>query len=313
MADQRSVPAAAKADTPEKTESAEKAEKGELREFLRTRRARITPEEAGLSPEPGTRRVPGLRREEVARLAGVSVDYYVRLERGRGLNVSASVLDAIARALRLNDDERDHLFAVARPTRTRPRPLPPQRVRPGLYRVLETMADTPALITGRRTDVLATNRLAGALYTDFDALPHRERNMARFIFLDDNARELYADWEGVARSSVAALHLYAGQHPHDPRLAELIGELSVRDPDFRRWWADHDVHRRRFGSKRFHHPLVGDLVLDYEALAVTGDPDQVLGVYTAEPGSASEQALRLLASWTSESAAPDRPNLPAPD
>jgi transcriptional regulator with XRE-family HTH domain len=294
MTDQRSAP----------------GEKGELREFLRTRRARITPEEAGLTPVPGTRRVPGLRREEVAQLAGVSVDYYVRLERGRNVNVSEAVLDAIARALRLDEDERGHLFAVARPARSRRRPLPPQRVRPGLYRVLEAMAEVPALIVGRRTDVLATNRLARALYTDFDALPHRERNMSRFVFLDEGARELYADWEDVARSSVAALHLYAGQHPHDPRLAELIGELSLRDPDFRRWWADHDVQRRTFGSKQFHHPVVGDLTLGYEALAVTGDPDQTLGVYTAEPGSASEEALRLLASWTSEAAVPNRPNLP---
>ncbi|SCD84857.1 Helix-turn-helix domain-containing protein, partial [Streptomyces sp. DvalAA-14] len=254
--------------------------------------------------------MPGLRREEVAQLAGVSVDYYVRLERGRGANVSEAVLDAIARALRLSDDEREHLFAVARPARDRPRPLPPQRVRPGLYRLLETMTEVPALVLGRRTDVLATNRLARALYTDFDALPHRERNMSRFIFLDDSARELYADWEGVARSSVASLHLYAGQHPHDPRLAELIGELSVRDPDFRRWWADHDVRRRSFGSKHFHHPVVGDLTLDYEALGVIGDPEQVLGVYTAEPGSPSEGALRLLASWTSEVAGADRPDLP---
>ncbi|MFC4031225.1 helix-turn-helix domain-containing protein [Streptomyces polygonati] len=287
-------------------------DKGELREFLRTRRARITPEEAGLTPAPGVRRVPGLRREEVAQLAGVSVDYYVRLERGRGSNVSEAVLDAIARALRLNDDERGHLFAVARPARTRPRPLPPQRVRPGLYRVLETMTEVPAIVVGRRTDVLATNRLARALYTDFDALPYRERNMSRFIFLDEAARGLYPDWEEVARSSVATLHLYAGQHPHDPRLAELIGELSVRDPDFRRWWADHDVHRRTFGSKRFHHPVVGDLTLDYEALTVTGDPDQVLGLYTAEPGSPSEEALRLLASWSGEVATGDRPHLPLP-
>ncbi|WP_405592174.1 helix-turn-helix domain-containing protein [Streptomyces sp. NBC_01190] len=284
---------------------------GELREFLRTRRARVTPEEAGLAPGPGTRRVPGLRREEVAQLAGVSVDYYVRLERGRGVNVSEAVLDAIARALRLNTDEREHLFALARPRRGTPRPLPPQRVRPGLYRVLDTMTEVPALITGRRTDVLATNRLARALYTDFDALPHRERNMSRFVFLDEGARELYADWEAVARASVASLHLYAGQHPHDPRLAELVGELSVRDPDFRRWWADHDVQRRTTGTKHFHHPLVGDLTLGYEALAVVGDPEQVLGIYTAEPGSASQEALRLLASWTSEAAVPHRPGLSA--
>jgi transcriptional regulator with XRE-family HTH domain len=279
----------------------------ELREFLRSRRARITPEEAGLSPQPGTRRVPGLRREEVARLAGVSVDYYIRLERGRNLNVSESVLDALARALQLNDTERSHLFAMARPTRKQSRPMPPQRVRPGLHRVLETLTETPALVVGRRTDVLAANRLARALHTDFDALPHRVRNMARFLFLDEAARELYVDWEASARGTVAALHLYAGRHPHDPRLAELIGELSLRDKDFRRWWADHDVLRRTHGTKRFHHPVVGDLTLDYEALNPTGDPDQTLGLYTAEPGSPSEHALRLLASWTSEPVTPTLP------
>jgi transcriptional regulator with XRE-family HTH domain len=273
----------------------------ELGDFLRTRRARVTPEELGLALAPTRRRVPGLRREEVAQLAGVSVDYYVQLERGRKVNVSESVLDALARALCLTDDERTHLYALARPVRRRPHPLPPQRVRPALYQILESMDDKPALIVGRRTDVLATNRMARALYTDFDALPHRERNMARFIFLDDNARTLYDDWEGVARNTVAALHLYAGEHPHDPQLAELVGELSVHDPDFRRWWADHDVKRRTYGSKRFHHPVVGDLTLQYEALAVTGDTDQVLGIYTAEPGTASHEALRLLASWTGES------------
>jgi transcriptional regulator with XRE-family HTH domain len=266
----------------------------ELGEFLRTRRARVTPEEAGLTPAPTRRRVPGLRREEVARLAGVSVDYYVQLERGRKTNASEPVLGAIARALCLTDDERTHLHALARTVRPRPRPLPPQRVRPAVYRILETMTDLPALVVGRRTDILATNRMARALYTDFDALPHRERNMARFIFLDPDARALYDDWEGVARTSVAALRHYAGKHPHDPQLAALVGELSVRDPDFRRWWADHDVKRRTYGSKTFHHPVAGDLTLQYEALAVTGDPDQVLGVYTAEPGSASERSLRHL-------------------
>ncbi|MDX6316291.1 MAG: hypothetical protein QOF44_5755 [Streptomyces sp.] len=279
----------------------------ELREFLRSRRARITPEEVGLSPQPGTRRVPGLRREEVAQLAGVSVDYYVRLERGRGVNVSESVLDALARALRLTDTERSHLFAVARPTRARHRPMAPQRVRPGLYRMLETLTEIPAMVIGLRMDVLATNRLARALLVDFDALPHRERNMARFLFLDEAARELYVDWEATARGTVASLHLYAGRNPHDPHLAELIGELSLRDRDFRRWWADHDVLLRTHGAKRYHHPVVGDLVLDYEALTPTGDPDQTLGLHTAEPGSPSEQALRLLASWTSESAAPRPP------
>ncbi|MFF3563772.1 helix-turn-helix transcriptional regulator [Streptomyces sp. NPDC002574] len=275
---------------------------GELGEFLRSRRAKISPERAGLTPAPTSRRVPGLRREEVAQLAGVSVDYYVRLERGRAVNVSEGVLDAIARALQLTGDERGHLFRIAKPVRSRPRPVPAQRVRPGLYRILDTLTEVPALVVGRRTDVLATNRLARALYTDFDALPQRERNMARFIFLHDEARTLYDDWEGVARTTVAALHLYAGEHPHDARLTELVGELSLRDRNFRTWWAAHDVERRTFGRKLFHHPVVGDLTLDYEALAVTGDADQVLGIYTAEPGSSSEQALALLASWSGDPA-----------
>jgi transcriptional regulator with XRE-family HTH domain len=275
----------------------------DLGDFLRSRRARITPQDAGLAPEPGARRVPGLRREEVARLAGVSVDYYVRLERGRGVNASEAVLDAVARALQLDGTERSHLFAVARPTRGRPRPLPPQRVRPGLHRVLATMTTVPALVIGRRLDVLAANPMGRALFTDFDALPHRERNMARFIFLDEAARELYADWPSSARGTVAALHLYAGRHPHDPLLAGLIGELSLRDQDFRRWWADHDVQRRTHGSKHYHHPVVGDLVLEYEALTPAGDRDQTLGLHTAEPGSPSEHGLQLLAGLVAGSAA----------
>jgi transcriptional regulator with XRE-family HTH domain len=269
----------------------------ELREFLRSRRAKITPEEAGLAPHPGARRVPGLRREEVAHLAGVSVDYYVRLERGRNLNVSESVLDAIARALRLSDLERTHLFTLAKPSRARPRALPSQRVRPGLRLVLDSLTDVPALVLGRRMDVLATNRMARALYADFAALPARSRNMARLIFLDDTIRSLYVDWEGAARGVVASLHLYAGRHPHDPALAELVGELSVRDQDFRHWWADHDVFERTHGVKHYRHPVVGELILGYEAFTPADDPDQTLGISTVEPGSPSEERLRLLASW----------------
>jgi transcriptional regulator with XRE-family HTH domain len=282
----------------------------ELRDYLRSRRARITPAEAGLPPQTGGRRVPGLRREEVAMLAGVSVDYYVRLERGRNLNVSEAVLDAVARALRLDDTERDHLFTLARPTRARRRPTPPQRVRTGLQRVVEQWTDTPALLLGHRMDVLAANPIARALYTDFDALPRRERNMARFLFLDEAARELYTDWPAAAQGTVASLHLYAGSHQDDPQLAELVGELSVRDRDFRRWWADHDVLRRTHGSKSYHHPLVGDLTLEFEALTPTGDPELTLGLYTVEPGSPSEHALRLLASWTTGQAAVPAPELP---
>jgi transcriptional regulator with XRE-family HTH domain len=273
-----------------------------LGEFLRSRRARLTPADAGLVTS-GPRRVPGLRREEVARLAGVSVDYYVRLERGRNVNVSPSVLDALARALQLTDTERGHLRTLAAPATRRARPLPPQKARPALRRLMTGLSDYPALVLGRRLDVLASNALAHALYTDFDALPHRERNMARFLFLNETARDLYVDWPDAARGIVGTLHLYAGRNPHDPLLAELVGELSVRDADFRRWWADQDVSRRTHGRKHYRHPVVGELVLDYEALAPTGDPDQILGVHTAEPGSPSEERLRLLASWTATAAA----------
>jgi transcriptional regulator with XRE-family HTH domain len=276
----------------------------ELRDFLRTRRARITPEEAGLPPRPGARRVPGLRREEVAMLAGVSVDYYIRLERGRNVNASESVLDAVARAMRLDDTERAHLMMLARPSRARRRPLSPQQVPLALHRVLDAWTETPAVVLGRRMDVLVANRMARALYADFEALPRHERNMARYLFLDESARRLYADWESAARGIVAALHLYAGRHPQDPQLAELVGELSIRDVDFRLWWADHDVLAHTYGSKSYHHPVAGDLTLDYVALNPTGDPDLLLGLYTVEPGSPSEQGLRLLASWSELDALP---------
>jgi transcriptional regulator with XRE-family HTH domain len=272
---------------------------GDLREFLRTRRARITPDDAGLPPNSGARRVPGLRREEVALLAGVSAEYYERLERGRARNVSASVLDAVARVLRLNDRERDHLYALARPTPAGQGAPSPQRLRPGLRGMLATIQDVPALILGHRGDVLAVNALARAFYTDFDTLPPGDRNMSRFLFTDQTARDLYHDWAATARTVVAGLRAYAGTHPDDPRLAELVGDLSVRDPDFRRWWAGHDVYVRDHGSKRYHHSLVGDLELGYEAFNPVGEPDVVLGIHTVEPDSASANALRLLASWTS--------------
>lgn len=275
----------------------------ELSEFLRSRRARLTPDEAGIGPGAGVRRVPGLRREEVARLAGINVDYYVRLERGRNLNASEAVLDAVARALRLDTTERAHLFALARPKPFRggrPRPMPPQRVRPAMYRILEALEPRPAMIVGRRMDVLAANRTARALYTDFDALPHRERNFARFVFLDEDARSLFTDWRRHAADVVAGLHLYSGRHPCDPQLAELIGELSLRSAEFSTWWADHNVHQHTHGTKTFHHPVVGEMTLSYETLDVMGDRDQTLTVYTAEPATASEAALDLLASWSGQ-------------
>ncbi|MCD2195867.1 helix-turn-helix transcriptional regulator [Actinomycetospora endophytica] len=268
-----------------------------LRDFLRSRRARLSPDSAGIESSPGTRRVAGLRREEVARLAGVSVDYYIRLERGRTASVSASVLDAVARALQLGELERDHLFALAHPARTCPARSSGQQVRPGLQLVLDSLTEVPALVLGRGLDVLAANPLARALYVDFDSLPPRSRNMARLVFLDPTVRELYTDWPGAARGIVASLHLEAGRHPQDPDLAALVGELSLQDPDFRRWWADHDVYRRTHGRKRYRHGLVGELELGYEAFSPADDPDKTLGISTVEPGSVSEQRLRLLAGW----------------
>src|ERR1700738_164307 len=242
----------------------------ELREFLRSRRARVTPAAAALPLRPGARRVPGLRREEVAQLAGVSVDYYVRLERGRTANVSESVLGAVARALQLNDLERTHLFTLAKPS----------RARPGLRLVVDSITDAPALVLGRRLDVLAANPLARALFTDFDALPPHFRNMARLIFLHDQVRSLCTDWRATAQGIVANLRLYAGRNPHDPALAELVGDLSVQDPDFRRWWADHDVDQHTYGVRHCHHGLVGALELGYEAFTPTDDPEQTLWAAT---------------------------------
>ncbi|GAA1914063.1 helix-turn-helix domain-containing protein [Streptantibioticus ferralitis] len=275
----------------------------ELKEFLSSRRARLDPLDAGFDTRAGVRRVPGLRREEVAQLAGVSPDYYSRLEQGRALRPSDEVLDAVARALRLDPTERAYLFQIAqapRQTRRRP-PARVQRVRPGVRRLLESLGETvPAFVFGRRMDVLAINRLAAALLTDFEALPPRDRNMLRYTFLDESVRELYVDWETVARDNVGILRLDAGRHPDDPLLAELVGELAVKSPEFRRWWADHNVRERSHGTKRYHHPVVGDLTIDYECLPLPGDPDQTLCTYTTEAGSPSETALRLLASWTDQ-------------
>jgi transcriptional regulator with XRE-family HTH domain len=271
------------------------AVKEELREFLRSRRARLAPEAVGLDPGPGHRRVPGLRREELAQLAGVSVDYYVRLEQGRNTSVSTSVLDAIARALRLDDHETAHLFDLARPSAARR--SQPQRVRAGV-RVLLDSLETPAFVLGRRLDVLATNRMARALLCDFDALPARERNHARWVFLNPDARERYADWEAVARDNVAVLRMDAGRHPDDDELSALIGELSIKSAEFAHWWAAHDVLRQTHGTKRYRHPVVGELTIFYEALPLPDDADQTLFVYSAEPGSPSSEALALLSSWT---------------
>jgi transcriptional regulator with XRE-family HTH domain len=268
----------------------------QLAEFLTSRRNRLDPDAAGI-PIHGRRRVPGLRREEVAQLAGVSVDYYVRLEQGRAAHPSESVLEAIARALQLDEVERSHLHQLARPAPARRRPPARERVRPGLRQLLERLETVPAFVLGRRMDVLAWNRLGASLHADFDGLPPGERNMARLIFLDPASVDHYPEWEQVARDTVGVLRGLAGRHPDDRPLAELIGELSMHSEQFRRWWAAGVVHRKTHGRKLIRHPVVGDLELHYETLQLPDAPDQMLVTYTAEAGSPSETSLALLASW----------------
>jgi transcriptional regulator with XRE-family HTH domain len=278
----------------------------ELGDFLRSRRSRLSPEVAGVTPSGAARRVPGLRREEVAHLAGVSTDYYARLEQGRHPHVSEEVLLAVARALRLDHTERGHLLELARPRarrNTRRRPAPPQRVRPELHRMLEVLNGVaPALVLNDRRDVLAANQLARALFTDFESLAHRERNFARYVLLDPAARDLHLDWHEVAQGIVGNLRLAAGRHPDDPRLNELIGELCVKVPEFHGWWNGHRVHACARNEQHLFHPTVGELTLNHEMLSVLADPDQTVCVYTAELGSPSQQALSLLASWTAPDA-----------
>ncbi|MEW9527472.1 helix-turn-helix domain-containing protein [Microbispora sp. NPDC049125] len=279
----------------------------ELTEFLRMRRARLQPEDVGLTPfGHERRRVPGLRREELAQLAGVSVDYYIRLEQGRTRNVSEEVLDAVAHALRLDDSEQMYLRGLARPARRRRPPARQERVRPRLRRVLDMADGIPAYIVGRRGDVLAWNRLAATVFVDFGALPPAERSWPRLIFFNPDIQALFEDWPARAREAVAYLRLQAGLYPDDHELAALVGELSMKSTDFRRWWADHHVRDRVSGRKTLRHPLVGDLVLDYESFRLPDDPDQLLVMYTVELDSASHTGLRLLASWSAKTA-PVRP------
>ncbi|MEV0234615.1 helix-turn-helix transcriptional regulator [Nonomuraea sp. NPDC050786] len=285
----------------------------DLSEFLRRCRARISPESAGLPERGAYRRVPGLRREEVAQLAGVSTDYYTRLEQGRQISPSPSVLEAVATALRLDDAERAHLSDLVRPQTGRAHRAAPvvQRVRPGLRRFLDSFTDQAGFILGRRGDVLATNHLCRVLMADFDAMPYRERNLTRWIILDPAARELYLDWEQIASEMTAILRLDAGRHPDDTRTAELVGELSMKSEHFRRWWADHKVLDRTFGHKRFHHPLVGPVNIDYQAFTMPGEDDQTLFLYLpAQDDQASQDAWRLLASWSADAPAAAPPGQP---
>jgi transcriptional regulator with XRE-family HTH domain len=273
----------------------------EIREFLSTRRARISPEQAGLPAYGGARRrVSGLRREEVALLAGISSEYYTRLERGNASGVSDSVVDGIAHALQLDEAERTHLLdlirtaGTTRPPRRRPAR---QGVRPTVQRVLDSMVGTPAFVLNGRLDILAANDLGFALFSPVYADPVRPPNNARFIFLGPRATEFFRDWDKVANDTVALLRAEAGRDPYDRGLSDLVGELSTRSEEFRGRWAAHDVRIHTTGVKRFHHPVVGDLELAFESFPLAADPTQSLLTYTAEPGSPSQDALNLLASW----------------
>jgi hypothetical protein len=250
----------------------------------------------------GKRRVPGLRREEVALLAGISIEYYTRLERGDARGVSQEVLDGITRALQLDDVERAHLADLVRtanatrPARRRPTQ---QRVRPSVQRVLDSMISTAAFVRNGRLDILSANQLGYALYATAFLDPVRPVNLARFIFLDPRSTEFYRDWDGIAQAAVGSLRTEAGRDPYDRALTDLVGELSTRSEEFRVRWAAHDVNYYRSGTQPFHHPLVGDLTLDYDALEIPADLGLTIVAYTAEAGSPSQQALDLLASWTS--------------
>jgi transcriptional regulator with XRE-family HTH domain len=277
--------------------------RADVREFLMSRRAKVTPDDAGIVGA-SNRRVPGLRRSEVAALAGVSVEYYAKLERGAIGGASASVLDSVAGALQLDDTERAHLFDLARAAdgippsgRARRRAARSSTPRPSLQWALSAITDGVAFVRDQHQDLLATNALGRAFYSPVIGDGGRTPNLARFQFLDPAAREFYPDWDRFAEMCVAIMRAEAGRDPHDKGLQDLVGELSTRSETFRRLWGAHDVRTHGAGTKRFHHPVVGDLTLAYEELAITAEPGQVLLVYTAEPGSPSADRLRLLASW----------------
>ena len=277
----------------------------EVREFLVSRRARITPEQAGLPAYGTNRRVKGLRREEAAMLAGVSIDYYTRLERGHLAGASETVLNALARALQLDEAERVHLFDLARVANSSAsassaaarRRTGSNRVRPGVQRVLDAMTGAPAWIRNDRSDILATNTLGRALYAPVFDDPVQPPNTARFTFLSPQAKEFYRDWDRISRDMVAILRAAAGRDPYDKALSDLIGELSTRSELFRTMWAAHDVLFHRTGRKNLHHPVAGDLDLTYEAFELPAEPSLTMAVYTAEPDTPTAEALGFLASW----------------
>lgn len=285
--------------------------RAEVRDFLSTRRAKLTPADVGL-PDVGPRRVPGLRRGEVAALAGVSIEYYSRLERGSLAGVSASVLDAIARALRLDDAERSHLFHLAQAADGTSEILRPRRrirrawtPRPALSWVLDTITAGPALVRNGRMDLLATNQLGRAMHSSlYERSSSQVPNFARYTFLDEDSRRFYPEWETAADTCVAILRTEAGRDPHDSHMHDLVGELATRSDEFRRRWTNHDVRLHGAGTKRFHHTAVGDLELVYESVDMLSEPGLTLTIYAAEPASRSQEALTLLASWATPAAAP---------
>jgi transcriptional regulator with XRE-family HTH domain len=274
--------------------------KAEIREFLTSRRSNITPDQIGLPVYGDNRRVPGLRREEVALLAGVSVDYYSRLERGNVNGVSDSVVEALVRALQLDDAERAHLFDLVRAAQpmssARRRPAK-QRVRPGVQRLLDAMSGAPAYVRNGRGDILASNQLCRALYSPMFDTTRRPVNTARFTFLDPRAPEFFVEWDQVANLVVAALRSEAGRDPYDRALTDLVGELSTHSQEFRIRWAAHNVRFHDTGVKRFRHPVVGELTLSYEVMQLSADQGLTIAAYTAEPGTKSQETLNLLGSW----------------
>lgn len=275
--------------------------RAQIREFLSSRRARITPDQAGLPAYGGNRRVKGLRREEVAMLAGVSVDYYVRMERGSLAGASDSVLESLASALQLDEAERDHLLDLARasgPRSTRRRKAAPSSVRPQVQQVLDAITDAPAWVRNGRHDIVAMNQLARALYSPVLAHAYRPANTTRFIYLHpEEAREFFVDYDQIARDAAAMLRLEAGRDPHDKELIALVGELSTRSEVFRQRWASQDVRFHRSGRKRLRHPAVGQLDLDFEGMELPSEPGLNLNIYTAAAGTPTADALKLLASW----------------
>jgi transcriptional regulator with XRE-family HTH domain len=268
-----------------------------LGEYLRARRELVSPESAGI-PHTGRRRVPGLRRDELSLLAGMSTDYYVRLEQGRDRNPSPQVLDALARALQLDAEATAHLHALAGPERHAHRSAqPPEHVPPSIRQLITGWHATPAYVQGRRLDVLAANPLAGALSPLFTP----GVNLLRAAFLDPTVRTLFGDhWESLAHNGIAGLRALIGPEVDDP-LNELVGELSVRSDQFRRLWARHDIRGRISGGRRhMHHPQVGELELHYENLQISGTDGQTLIIYHADPGSRTEQALARLATLAAD-------------